>query len=232
METAKIAIALGVLVYSCVLHEIMHAWSAHLMGDDTGKRDGRLTLNPLPHIDPFMTILVPLITWFSSRGTFCFGGARPVMIQETNFRNPVKGMMISAAAGPATNLALALAAALLLIAGARWSPRLIHDGSELTWNGLILGEILLINLGLGLLNLVPIPPLDGSRILRYFLPHEGRVRLEQIERSGAGWLLVVVFLVISDHVGILGPAIARLFGLLEEPMGLVAYRALVEGLVR
>lgn len=229
-DTIKVAIIAIVLLYSVILHEIMHGWSALMMGDDTAKRDGRLTLNPIPHIDPWWTILLPAILLYSSRGHFCFGGAKPVRIDALNFRNPFKGMMISAAAGPATNFVLALVAALALIGLSRWAPHVIHQGLDLTYNGLILGEMLLINLGLFMFNLVPIPPLDGSRVLSFFLSADGRRKMEMIERSGMSWALLIAFLFFSDRTGLLSSAIASALDFVGKQMGYHAYVALLRGL--
>lgn len=229
-DTIKVAIIVFVLVYSCILHEIMHGWSALLMGDETAKRDGRLTLNPIPHIDPWWTILLPAFLLFTSRGHFCFGGARPVRINALNFRNPFKGMMISAAAGPATNFVLAILAALALIGLSRWAPHHIHQDMTLTYNGLILGEMLLINLGLFMFNLVPIPPLDGSRVLSYFLSANGRRKMEMIERSGMSWVLLIAFLFVSLNTGLLGSAMAAALNWVGRYMGYDAYEALKQGL--
>lgn len=229
-DTTKVAIIVIVLLYSVILHEIMHGWSALLMGDETAKRDGRLTLNPIPHIDPWWTILLPAILLYSSHGHFCFGGAKPVRIDARNFRNPFKGMMISAAAGPATNFVLALVAALALIGLSRWAPHVIHQGLDLTYNGLILGEMLLINLGLFMFNLVPIPPLDGSRVLSYFLSAGGRRKMEMIERSGMSWVLLIAFLYVSRSTGLLGSAIGSALDVVGKQMGYDAYMALLRGL--
>ena len=231
MEVAsiiRIVVIVLILVYSCILHEIMHGWSALKMGDDTAKRMGRLTLNPIPHIDPFFTILLPAMLLLFSRGTFCFGGAKPVQINPLNFRSPGKGMMISAAAGPLTNFALAALAAVLLVACARSVPGVIHQEGALTWNGLILGEIFLVNVLLGIFNLIPIPPLDGSRVLRYFLPYELQLKMDRIEQYGL--LLVMVFIVISRQFGILSSVLIKALLLIREPMGDEAWEALLRGL--
>ncbi|MHC4502262.1 MAG: site-2 protease family protein, partial [Planctomycetota bacterium] len=99
-----IAVALGLVIYSIILHEIAHAYAANLMGDPTAAMLGRLTLNPIKHIDPFSTILVPMMTYIYMG--FIFGGAKPVPINPYNFRNRAKGMMLSGIAGPAVNLVI------------------------------------------------------------------------------------------------------------------------------
>jgi Zn-dependent protease len=227
MDLAKIIIVLGVLVMSCVLHEVMHAWSAWRMGDPTAKNLGRITLNPLPHIDPFMSILLPALLLLSTGGKFCFGGARPVPINPANFRHPGRGMMISAAAGPLTNLALALAGGTLLILLSRLFPGLIYGQDEGTWrltyNGYVLCQVVMLNVLLGVFNLMPLPSLDGSRVLRYFLPPGGQRLLDQAETFG---LLIVMLFVYFGGSIVLLPALLIVLLALGMGMGPEGFEAL------
>ena len=199
-------IMLGVLLYSVIIHEMSHAWSALKMGDPTGKDDNRLSWNPIHHIDPFMTILLPIftaVTW-----GFPFGGAKPVQINPLNFRDPGKGMMISSAMGPLSNFALAA-----IVLGVTWlvgrvAPDFLWGWNEegrrvLTYNGIFLQFAFLINILLGTFNLIPIPPLDGSRVLRYLLPRAGQNFLDRIEPFG---LFILIGLIYAGGFGrILGP---------------------------
>jgi Zn-dependent protease len=186
-----IVLSVFVLLYSAVLHEIAHAWVAWRLGDPTAKMAGRITLNPLPHIDPFFTILLPIVTAFAGTP---FGGARPVPIDPMNFRVPSKGLAISSAAGPVTNLLLAAAGFLVTAIAGRIRFDLLVDPSlqVVTLSGLFLFLVMYVNLLLGFFNLIPIPPLDGSRMLRYFLPFAGRNFLDRLE--GAGLLLLMALL--------------------------------------
>lgn len=201
MDIPRLIFALLALGFSVILHEIMHGWSALKMGDPSARDDGRLTLNPIPHISVFQTILLPILTYWASMGTFMFGGAKPVRINPLNFRHPGRGMMISAAAGPLTNLALAVAGFGLLFALHKIYPSLIYETSEdlfgrklyaLNYNGYFFAYLIWINLFLTAFNLIPIPPLDGARVLRHFLPSSGKEQMDRIEPYG---LMIVIFLV-------------------------------------
>lgn len=181
-----VAIFFGVLGISVIIHEICHAYSAFLLGDATGKMDGRLSLNPLRHIDPFMTIIIPILTLMTMG--FAFGGAKPVRINPLNFKNPSFGMMVTAAAGPLSNFALALLGFGGLYILFIVSPNLVAPGS---YNALFFSAMIFVNVLLGVFNLIPIPPMDGSRILRHFVPQGGKVMLDVMEPFG---LLVIVSL--------------------------------------
>lgn len=232
MDPAKIVIVLFVLAYSCILHEMAHAWVALKLGDPTGKDMGRITLNPIPHIDPFMTILLPAVLYWVSQGAYCFGGAKPVRIQPENFRNPGRGMMLSAAAGPFTNVLLAVAGGFLLIGLSRAAPSAIFRYSgegvpQLTYNGFLLGEIVLLNLLLGAFNMVPIPPLDGSRVLRYLLPYGGKRFIDRVEQFGL--IPVMIFIFVGSNV-ILTPVFIVVFGVLAVGMPRDGFNALISGM--
>jgi len=177
---------LGALFGSVILHEVAHGWVAYRLGDPTAKLAGRLTLNPLAHIDLTGTILLPLLL-ILLRAPFIIGWAKPVPINPLYFRRPYQGMMLVGAAGPLTNLALAGAATAL------WYP--LHQLPAMP--GLILeglGALILINIILAAFNLIPIPPLDGSRVLAYFLPPRGRMMLHRLEPFGFLGVLAVLLL--------------------------------------
>lgn len=196
MEIGRIVLGLVVIVFSVIFHEIMHGWTALKMGDPTARDDGRLTLNPIPHIDPWMTVLFPVLCLLSTGGTFFFGGAKPVRINPFNFRNPGLGMLVSAAAGPLSNFFLAAASFGLMLALFKLSPSLLFDAGarQLTYNGLFLAMMIFTNVILGAFNLIPIPPLDGSRVLRYLLPPAGQVALDRTERFGILIILGLLFI--------------------------------------
>jgi Zn-dependent protease len=181
-----------VLLFSIVAHEYAHAEAAYRQGDDTAYMLGRLTLNPLKHIDPFMTVLFPVILWVASNGTFTFGAAKPVPVTPRKYRNFRKGDIIVSLAGIATNLGLFVAAAVLfavvgLVGGAL--PSLLGSW-EVVQRMLFYG--MWMNLLLAFFNLVPIPPLDGSHVFKYLLPPEAALKYRQL--YGMGYAPIIAFL--------------------------------------
>ncbi len=189
-----VAVALGLVIYSIILHEIAHGYAAYRLGDPTAAMQGRLTLNPIKHIDPFSTILVPMMTYYFMG--FIFGGAKPVPINPYNFRNRAKGMMISGIAGPAVNLAIMLVFALL--------HRLFLLGHGLVSDALIaiVGLVGWLNMVLLVFNMLPIPPLDGSRVVSYFLPPDLRQSYNSLERYGL-FIVLAMFLLLRPQLGVL-----------------------------
>jgi Zn-dependent protease len=165
----QLLISLPVLVFSIVLHEVAHGWAARQQGDNTAYMLGRLTLNPIPHIDPIGSILVPAILSLMPGGLI-FGWARPVPVNPRNFRNYKRGDIIVSLAGVTVNLILAILF-IFLLAGAEWMLRFFPDLAA-SWQ--ILGAMawygVQINLVLMIFNLIPIPPLDGSHVFYYLLP--------------------------------------------------------------
>jgi Zn-dependent protease len=180
------------LLFSVVAHEYAHAEAAYRQGDDTAYMLGRLTLNPLKHIDPFMTVLFPIMLWFASSGAFTFAAAKPVPVTPRKYRNFRKGDIIVSLAGIATNLALfVVAAGLFAVVG------LLASGVPgLTGTGVILQRMLFygmwINLLLAFFNLLPIPPLDGSHVFKYLLSPAASLRYRQL--YGLGYLPILAFL--------------------------------------
>lgn len=177
---------LAIVLFSAIIHEYAHGWTAYKMGDPTAYYAGRLTLNPIPHIDPFMTIILPLILIIGKFGII-FGGAKPVPINPYNFRNPEKGMMLSSLAGPCSNVLLALVGLVFFAILSR-----IGLVPFLSFNYLFFFWFIYINLLLAVFNIIPIPPLDGSRILRYFLPWNMKETLDRIEPFG--FMIIIVLL--------------------------------------
>ncbi|MFW6111512.1 MAG: site-2 protease family protein [Candidatus Bipolaricaulota bacterium] len=192
-----------------IVHEVSHGYVAWKLGDPTAKRAGRLTLNPVPHIDPVGTVLLPLglilINLISGGGIFVIGWAKPVPIDPRYFRDSERGMLMVGAAGPLSNvLMLSLAAGLgrLLVRVYFWTFQGIQGEAFLAQfarNGLetliyFLGVFVFINILLAMFNLIPIPPLDGSRILSYFVSYRGKQIMAQMEQYGFLIILAVLFL--------------------------------------
>ncbi len=171
------------MVFSVIIHEIAHGFMADHLGDPTARLQGRLTLNPIKHIDPVGSIIVPLITSLSG---FTFGWAKPVEYNPYNIKNKRQGEFLIAAAGPVSNLLIALIFSIII----RFNTT---DISEMTPFLEICSYIVLINLVLAIFNLIPLPPLDGSKLLFAWLPHQyGRFRLI-LETYAPIFILVVVF---------------------------------------
>ncbi len=165
-------------------HEYAHARTALGQGDDTGYALGRVTLNPLPHIDPWMTLLLPALLWYMSHGSFMFGSARPVPVTPRKFRHFVRGDLIVSSAGVTANLVLALACALVFMgfgALASFVP-VAGDGLAILQRMMLLG--IRLNLILAVFNLIPIPPLDGSHLLYHALPPAAGARYRSIGQFG------------------------------------------------
>ena len=180
-----------VLIVSIIIHEVAHGYAANALGDPTAKLAGRLTLNPVPHIDPFGSILIPALLAFTNSG-FLFGWAKPVPYNPYNLKNQRWGEFFVAGAGVATNLLLALLFALL----ARYTSSLgldaFSDASKI---------IVQVNLFLGLFNLIPIPPLDGFTVLRTLLPYRYAISFRNFEAKLAqgGLLTLVGFLFVFSY---------------------------------
>lgn len=185
-----------------IVHEVSHGWVALRLGDTTSLDAGRLSLNPLKHIDPLGTILLPfLLIWVKS--PFLFGWAKPVPINVLNLRHPKQDMFWVGIAGPVANFTLAAGVAFLLkILGPGAPPLLIA----------LANYLILVNLVLGTFNLIPIPPLDGSRVLTALLPVRFAQWLYRMERWGI--LLVVLLLSLGWIHRVLGPVVEFLGGLL------------------
>ncbi|MDO5536645.1 MAG: site-2 protease family protein [Desulfovibrionaceae bacterium] len=181
-----------------ILHEVGHGWMALRQGDITAKFMGRLTLNPIPHIDPLGLAMFVLT---SLSGSFVFGWAKPVPINPRNFARPRQGLMWVALAGPCTNFLLALICAALLKAVIVFLPPvywLSNPVYEFAVSTLQMG--ILINLGLGVFNLVPIPPLDGSKVVSYFLPPKAAYSYLSFGRYGFIVLILLIATGILSHV--------------------------------
>jgi Zn-dependent protease len=181
------------LLFALVAHEVAHGWAAYQQGDDTAYKLGRLTLNPLPHIDPVMTIGMPVLLWFLSHGQFTFGGARPVPVLTRNYRNYRRGDLIVSSAGIITNLFLAVACTVLFaVVGILYRALIGQEGNTAGTAQRMLVWGIHLNLILAFFNLIPIPPLDGSRLFYHLLPVDWGARYRSIERFGFLPLLVLL----------------------------------------
>lgn len=183
LDIGALVIILVSILVSMTLHEAMHAFASYWLGDDTAKLQGRLTLNPLAHIDPFMTVLLPMLLWVM--GAPPFGAAKPVPFNPYNLKYGEYGAALVGLAGPLTNLALA-----------------VMGGIILQLFGVGLGEgvamalqlFILVNASFFLLNILPFPPLDGSRVLYAVAPDPVRRVMERIESMGVVAILLFFFI--------------------------------------
>lgn len=183
MDILTIVTVIGVVLLSMTLHEAMHAFMGYWLGDDTARLQGRLTLNPIKHIDPILTIALPVV--LAAIGAPIFGGAKPVPFNPNNVRYGEWGAALVAIAGPLTNFILAfITFGIFVVTGAATG----------TWYGHVLMTATLVNLGFFVFNMIPIPPLDGSRVLYALAPEFVRRGMEAIERVGVLFILVIVML--------------------------------------
>lgn len=198
----KIVVIAPPFVLAVILHEVTHGWIAEKLGDPTARNAGRLTLNPLRHIDLYWTIIMPLLLYFTVG--FVVGGAKPVPINPYNFKNPRRDMAISSLAGPGVNLLTAVLFAFVLrvvvpvlesmVPAAIWEPAALPAA-------LMLGSGVVISVALAVFNMIPIPPLDGSRIVYWLLPDKQAAAYYRLEPFGFFILIALLSL------GILGTLI-------------------------
>lgn len=185
-QTAWMLFSIPSFIIASTVHEFAHAYTAYKLGDLTAKINGRMTLNPLAHIDPVGAIMMVIAR---------FGWSKPVPVNEYNFKNPVLGTALTSLAGPASNLILAVLGAVPL--------RFLIHSNELTPDTLranflitTFRTFILVNLSLGIFNLIPLPPLDGHKIVRAFLPEQLRYYWEELAKYST-WILVFMFLPFS-----------------------------------
>jgi len=193
----EIIFGIIILILSVVLHEVSHGYAAEALGDPTARLAGRLTLNPLRHLDPVGSVIVPALTWFA--GGFIFGWAKPVPFNPYNLRNQRWGEALVAMAGPISNAVLAVLFGLIVRFGG-------FSGTTLD----VLSFIVLINIILAIFNLIPVPPLDGSKILFAVLPYKYNNVRTTLERYG--FIFIIVFVVFLWRFII--PVVATLFSFL------------------
>ncbi len=209
MNLEFVLISLVILVFSAILHEVAHGWVADRLGDPTARLLGRLTLNPIPHIDPLMSILLPLILIFSG-SPIIFGAAKPVPVDPFNLRDGRRDMALVSLAGPLTNFLIAAVAGLILKFGVSFIP----DPFFLE----IILRIVELNLLLGIFNLLPIPPLDGSKVFSLLLPEDTARSYLSISAYG---MFIIFFLLLFPIGGFsLGSVISNLLNFSLRLLGL------------
>ena len=193
------------LLLAVILHEVAHGYTAEKLGDPTARTLGRIKLNPLVHIDPFMTVILPGLLILSG-SPIVFGGAKPVPVDPRFFRNPRRGMAYVAMAGPIVNFILAAIfyALMLLLASSSSALMLLPTWASFTLVYWVLHSII-INLVLGLFNLLPVPPLDGGRIAVGFLPLSMARQVAKLERYGLLIVIALLYFGVVDRY--LGPVI-------------------------
>jgi Zn-dependent protease len=194
-----IAILIPTVALSIIVHEVAHGWVAYRLGDSTAKNLGRLTLNPLPHIDIIGTVLLPLIMYFTAGAVF--GWAKPVPFNPHNFHRHIdvkKGTMWVALAGPGSNLIIAFLASFILVL----VKKIVPSSHPFLYYTLVLTAqaFVTINICLAILNLIPIPPLDGSKVVMRFLPSKYYSLYLRLERYG---FLILIILLISGGLSLI-----------------------------
>ena len=183
-------ISFGLLLIAMTVHEFAHGMTAYMLGDSTASNSGRLTLNPLAHIDLFWTIILPFALFLSTAGNFVFGAAKPVPINYQALKNPKKDIIWIGLAGPFANFILAFIVAQVL--------KFIPSNSSVFYY--LLSNLLTINVVLAVFNLIPIPPLDGSRVLMGLLPTNLSRQYAALERYGFIILFVFIWLGFFDRI--------------------------------
>lgn len=175
-------------IFAITLHEAAHGYAARYFGDPTAYEAGRISLNPIRHIDPIGTLLIPAVVLFASGGKFAFGWARPVPVNFARLRNPKRDMFWVAAAGPASNLLMAVLWTVLLKFVANIPPNYFTEPAlRMAQGGIIINIVLMV------LNLLPLPPLDGGRIAVSLLPHKLAYQFARLEPYGMIILMVLLF---------------------------------------
>ncbi len=207
----EIIIVLIILLFSAIVHEVCHGLMAEKLGDSTARDMGRITLNPISHIDPYGTILLPALMYFVqapfTAHPIIFGAAKPVPVNFSQLRPRKLGMILVSLAGPLSNFALAILCGLIIKLGLSNS---IADP--------ILGDAIFINLLLGTFNLIPIPPLDGSKVIAALLPEEWLYKIFSFERWG--FVLILIFLYLGWLEAILYPVVVLFERIFRIDLGL------------
>lgn len=207
----KIAIWALPVLFAITVHEVAHGWTARRFGDRTAEMMGRLTLNPVKHIDPVGTIIVPLA--LLAMGGFIFGWAKPVPVAQGNLRNPRRDMALVSAAGPLSNLIMAILWALIA------KLAIMANLAGVTEPLALMGAAgVLINIVLAVLNLLPLPPLDGGRVMSNLLPPRMSDQFDRLEPFGL--LILVVLLATGVLAQILGPPVYYMRQILFSIVGL------------
>lgn len=209
MDVTLIFVSLTILIFSAVLHEVAHGWVADRLGDPTARLLGRLTLNPIPHIDPLMSVFLPLILIFTG-SPIVFGAAKPVPVDPFNLKNGRQDMALVSLAGPVTNFLIASIAALIL------KLAIIPLGNPMLDE--IVFRVVELNLLLGIFNLIPIPPLDGSKVLALFLPDQ--TAKSYLALGSIGFFIIFALLLFPIGGFSLGGVISQMMSILLRFLGL------------
>lgn len=223
-----IVITLVILIYSAILHEIAHGLVADRLGDPTARLLGRITLNPRPHIDPILSVIMPLLIFFGSGGQFIFGGAKPVPVDPFNLKDGLKDLALVSLAGPTTNFVIAIIASIIfLLLPTQFNLQdtvfailqgVLPMTSFLDFIAYLLGMITYLNLLLAIFNLLPIPPLDGSKVFAMLLPERSAQAYLSLGSMG---MFLLFFLLLFP----LGPfSISRiLFSIISTFLGVLSF---------
>ncbi|MGQ3890422.1 site-2 protease family protein [Legionella sp. CNM-4043-24] len=211
----QIAVWILPVLFAITLHEAAHAWVAYMLGDVTARQAGRVSINPMRHIDPVGTVVVPIVVMLLSHFSFVFGWAKPVMINSSHFKKPRRDIALSVAAGPTANVLMAVLWACALKIGLMLHP---ESSSAALFLILTARAGIIINLLLAIFNLLPVPPLDGSKIVAMLLPAQQAMLFQKLEPYGFFILLALMFTgvlnwLISPPINWSLGVISRLFGL-------------------
>lgn len=192
-----------VLIFSAVIHEVSHGFIADKLGDPTARLSGRLTLNPLKHLDPFGSVILPILLSLIPGGII-FGWAKPVPYNPYNLKNPEKGAAEIAVAGPLSNLILAFVFGIIFRLTFSYGSGILYNLNQLS------GVVVLINVILGIFNLVPIPPLDGAKVLVALIPDSAhRLKRFFYESNYYGWIVLIAFIFFG--ISIIYPVVSFVF---------------------
>ena len=200
LDISYLVIAFAVLIFSLTVHEAAHAWSASRLGDDTARRLGRVSLNPVVHVDPIGTLLLPLVAIIGNLPII--GWAKPTPVNPRNLRHPRRDNVLVTVAGPASNLMIAVVAAMALRLIPAADPSV--EGMDVSSPLILLAiQLVDINLLLALFNMIPVPPLDGGRVMAGLLPPALAIRYNQLGRYG---FIIIYALMLTGALGaLIGP---------------------------
>jgi len=217
MDLLSGLLILVILIFSAILHEVAHGFVAEKLGDPTARLAGRLTLNPQKHIDPYMSIALPLLLIISGSPVI-FGAAKPVPVDPFNLREGRKDVALVSLSGPLTNILIAIIASFLIKTIAFSSGGLLQHGSVMPFIYWLLTRVVQLNLLLAIFNLIPIPPLDGSKIFALILPEKEAMAYLSISSIG---IFIIFFLLLFPIGGFsLGELIFNLLSFAEKLLGI------------